>query len=356
LTSNKAIIALGADIKNRVAAGRGTELYAGEDIQDLAVRDNFKRFVKNVDGIVRKTGKPGIAAFDMHPLYFSSIYAKEKFGGRGTELFPVQHHHAHIASVMFEHKITAGIIAVAFDGTGYGTDGNIWGGEFFWAKGGQFVRAAHLKYMKMPGGDKVVSEPWRMVYGILGRKAEGLLRKVPARDKDIVLQMLEKSINCPLSSGAGRIFDAAAALLGLVLHAKFEAEGPIMLEKVSKDKTRDTYEYAVKNDGEIDILDVLPVFTGIIRDMKKGKEVSFIGSKFHNTIVNMIVKEVRRLAGKLKTRNAVLSGGVFQNTLIMDGVMKGLEDAGLKVYTNNLIPVNDLNIAYGQYYLAKQLH
>jgi hydrogenase maturation protein HypF len=345
-------LALGADIKNRFLLARGRELYFGPCLSDLSDARNYEVFTKEVRKAVKRT-RPDIVACDLHPGYFSTRLAEEYkplAKGHGPRL--VQHHHAHIASVMFEHGLKGPVVGVAFDGTGYGTDGNIWGGEFLVVDRKGFKRAAHLKYWKMPGGDKVVAEPWRMVLSILGEKGSSILKSVPKKDNELVMAMLKRDINSPLTSSAGRLFDAASALLGLCLYAEVEAEGPVKLELACDEQVKGSYEFRISPEDGCDIIDTKGLFAGMAADLKKGRRKEEIAAKFHNSMREIIVKTVKKISRKTGIKDVALSGGVFQNRFLASRTTEALARAGFKVVTNKISAVNDLNIALGQYYVS----
>jgi len=346
------ILATGADIKNRILLAKDNSIYIGSDINDLADAKIFSLFKKEVRQAL-KLGKPDIIACDLHPGYFSSQFAKEiKAQLKNCKLKLIQHHHAHIASVMQECDLRGPVIGVSFDGTGYGTDGNFWGGEFLLVKRSHFKRLGHLKYRKMPGKDKVVSEPWRMLLSILGKEAIPFLRGVPKKNQRLILTMLSKNINSPLTSSAGRIFDAAAALLGICLYAHYEAEGPIKLEKMCNQNIEASYKFKINRQNGTYIVDTDGLFLGMISDLRKGKDKRVIASKFHNSIAEIITSMVKKLSKRFKARKIVLSGGVFQNNFLKERLISQLNDSKLKVFTNIHTPVNDLNISLGQYYVS----
>ncbi len=349
---HKTILALGADIKNRFLIAKGKDLRFGPDIGDLSDARNFEFFKKEVRRATRNN-KPATITHDLHPGYFSTQFVKDyrtKYEVRNTEY--VQHHHAHIASVMQEHNLKKPVIGVSLDGTGYGGDGNSWGGEFLLVDRSAFKRIAHLKYRMMPGGDKVVYEPWRMALSILGKKAAPFLTEVRKKDKELILAMMSKNINSPLSSSAGRLFDACAALLGLCVYASYEAEGPIKLEAMCDEKIRQRYGFnAVKENG-CSIIDADGLFLGMIKDLKKRKNKRFIATKFHNSMAAIIVETVKELSKSFGIKDIGLSGGVFQNNFLRTKVIKEMADSGLNVFTNVETPVNDFNISLGQYYVS----
>ncbi|MFH1245932.1 MAG: hypothetical protein V1662_05530 [Candidatus Omnitrophota bacterium] len=344
----KIILALGADIKSRFLLARGTAFTFGPDIGDLSNPENLALFKRHIYKAVKGI-KPDIIACDMHPQYFSSIFAQ---GFTANLLLPVQHHHAHIASVMQEHQLKKDILGVSFDGTGFGQDGNLWGGEFLRVSKKGFQRLGHLKYRMMPGADKAVSEPWRMALSILGSQAFPFLKKVPREEQELVLKMLAKRINSPLSSSAGRLFDAAAALLGVCEYAAYEAEGPIKLEALCDETVEAHYEFTIVSKDGCYIVDTDDIFLRMRMDLTRGRDRRLIASTFHNSMAEIILQMIRKLSRTSGIKNAALSGGVFQNRFLKEKTIKKLTKTGVKVFTNERTPVNDFNISLGQYFAA----
>ena len=349
---NRTILAIGADMKNRFMVSKDMHLYFGPDIGDLSDASNYDFFKKEIRKAVKKF-KPDIIAYDLHPGYFSTQFAiAHSPQPTAQSPQPIQHHHAHIASVLEEHNLKKPVIGVAFDGTGFGTDGNIWGGEFLVVDKKGFKRLAHLKYNKMPGGDKVVSEPWRMVLSILGREGIPFIKSVKKEDKEWILSICEKNINSPLTSSAGRLFDACAALLGICERASYEAEGPIKLEKLCRDGIEESYEFKISKHNSSYIIDAEPIFLGIVKDLKKGSKKPVIATKFHNSIVRIILKTVKKLSKDTDIKDIALSGGVFQNRFLRTKAIKKLLSLGFKVFINEKVPVNDFNISLGQFHVS----
>ncbi|MBU3933244.1 MAG: hypothetical protein KKH11_01060 [Candidatus Omnitrophica bacterium] len=349
---HKTILALGADIKNRFLLTNGGLLHFGPDIGDLSEAENFELFKREVRKAVKDI-KPDIIACDLHPNYFSSLFAKEcSLQLKAHSLEPIQHHHAHVASVMQEHNLKGPVLGVSFDGTGYGQDGNSWGGEFLLVERHGFKRLAHLKYRMMPGGDKVTREPWRMALSILGKKAVSFMCEVDRKDKQTILFMMAKNINSPLTSSAGRLFDAAAALLGVCVYASYEAEGPIKLEAMCDKKVEGYYKFSVFKKGSNLVIDTDEMFSGMLKDLKKGKNKRLIATRFHNSMAEIVVGMVKKLSRSFGIKDIALSGGVFQNNFLKNKVVAGINDSGMKVFTNIQTPVNDLNISLGQYYVS----
>jgi hydrogenase maturation protein HypF len=355
---NKTILAIGADMKNRSLLAKAGRICFSLDTGDLSDAGNYGSFKKKVLRLVKnEKARPGTIAYDLHPGYFSTKFARE-FGAdlKLKNMVPVQHHHAHIASVMYEYGLEGPVIGVSFDGTGYGTDGNIWGGEFLVVDKKGFTRAGHLKYRMMPGGDKAVLEPWRMVLSILGEKGAPFLKDVPRQEKELVLTMMSKGLNSPLTSSAGRLFDAAAALLGICVRAKHEAEGPIRLESMCKDDVEGHYGFEIEKENRCFVIDTDELFTGMTRDMRKEQDTGIIASKFHNSMCRLIVETVRKISKSTGIKDVALSGGVFQNRYLTPRIQKGLIGLNHKTFVNRSLPANDLNIALGQYFAVSGGH
>ncbi|MBD3271015.1 MAG: hypothetical protein GF384_00575 [Elusimicrobia bacterium] len=352
--SNNTMLAAGADIKNRFLIAKGSVQYAGPALGDLADTRYFIQYKKHITRLLKKiSSKPRIIAHDMHPGYVSSQYMRTLHETilPDAKLFPIQHHHAHIASILYENTITKPIIGVAFDGTGYGTDGALWGGEFLLVEGSTFTRLAHCQYHPMPGGDRVVFEPWRMVMGILGNLGYSVLDTVPETEKKLVQSMIDHRINTPVTSSAGRLFDAAAALLNLCRYAAYEAQGPIDLEKRTDPAITVSYPYHRAHTNGCSVIITKEIFLHMLRDIKHKKSQVHIATAFHNTIAMIIAQTVQQLSRSLKIRTVGLSGGVFLNKFLYNRVRQYCARSNITIVTNTST-TNDLNIAQGQYYVS----
>ena len=348
----KTILALGTDIKNRILLAKGSSIRFGADIGDLSEVSNYELFKKEVRKALKRY-KPNIIAFDLHPNYFSSLLAKAiSYQPSAISYQPIQHHHAHIASVMYEHNLPGPVIGVSFDGTGYGEDGNSWGGEFLLVGKSGFKCLAHLKYRMLPGADKVVFEPWRMAVSILREKALTFLPGVKKIDKELVLKMLSKRINSPLSSSAGRLFDAAASLLGVCLYASHQAQGPIKLEAMCNPKINTSYGFSISRQNSCCVIDTDGLFLGMLNDLRYKRDKSIIATKFHNSLAEIIAETVKKLFKVYNVKKIALSGGVFQNNFLKTKAIKALTKLGFDVFTNIKTSVTDWNISLGQYYVS----
>jgi hydrogenase maturation protein HypF len=302
--------------------------------------------------------KPTLIVHDLHPDYLSTKYAKEF----KIPQIAVQHHHAHIASCMAEHQLDEKVIGIALDGIGLGDDGNIWGGEFMICDLADYERYSHFEYIPMPGGDHATKNPWRMAvsylfkyYGpaLLDLKLD-FLKDIPTHEIDLVISMLDKKINCPLTSSTGRLFDAVAALTDICTKSTFHAEAPMRLEAATNSTTIETYNFEIGEDIKLE-----NIFKGIIEDLQAGINKAVIATKFHHTIINIIFANAKLIKQSHGINKVVLSGGSFQNRFILERVEILLEQEGFEVYAQENIPANDGGLALGQLAIAakrRQLH
>jgi len=351
------ILALGSDVKNQALIASRKGIKYGDVIGDLSDSANNARFKETIKRLITSSkGKPQVISCDMHPNYFSSMFANEYAKkNRMRPPISVQHHQAHIGSVVYENGLNKPVIGVSFDGTGYGTDGRLWGGEFFLVDKGDFRRMAHFRYIMLPGGDKVVFEPWRILLSILGKPAKAYLRKAAKGDIDLVLKMMDKGVNCPVSSSAGRVFDAAAVLVCNLEFARSQAQGPIGLESLCDPAIKKSYPFDLVLEDGCYIIDIVKAFKKMAQDIDRKVDGRIIATGFHNTMVKIILDVAVRLSGDLNIRDVALSGGVFQNKFLVSRVKEMAGAHGLEVYFNSTSQANDLNIALGQYYIAKNI-
>ncbi|MGB9597042.1 MAG: carbamoyltransferase HypF, partial [Candidatus Poribacteria bacterium] len=301
---------------------------------------------------------PKILAYDLHPDYLSTKYALSQ---EDKKLVGVQHHHAHIASCMAENGLSEKVIGIAMDGTGYGIDGNIWGCEFLLADYSGFQRYAHLKYLPMPSGDMAVKEPYRMALSYLYDAFDGELNNIdiPFIDRigykkiDLIKKLIERSINTPLTSSCGRLFDAVSSLIGIRDVITYEAQSAIELEMIAEHNISDRYGYEIIDQEELLIIDIKEMFYEIISDLKNGLSKGVISAKFHNTLIDFIAticEEIRKTDKDIN--KVVLSGGVFQNKYLLDNTIKLLENKEFTTYFHKRIPTNDGGISLGQSVIA----
>jgi hydrogenase maturation protein HypF len=258
---------------------------------------------------------------------------------------------------MAEHRLDERVIGVALDGTGYGTDGHIWGSEFLLCDLNDFERITHFDYIPLPGGDSAAEEPWRtavsFLYKVFGREFLTLelpaLKHLDPEKVELIIQMIDKKINCPLSSGAGRLFDCVASLLNLVQNATFQAEGPMRLEAIVSSDCTASYAFECN-----ETIQFTTTIQEIIDDILRGTDKSIIATKFHNTIILVIFETVKSIRMKAGINKVVLSGGVFQNKYLLEGTIQVLLKNNFEVFSHATVPSNDGGIALGQLAVASK--
>ncbi len=346
------IIATGAELTNCFCIGKDNQAILSQHIGDLKNAETLEFYTNTLEQFKKLFRlKPMLIVSDMHPDYLSTKYADST----DFKKIRVQHHHAHIASCMTEHKLDEKVIGVSFDGTGFGDDNNIWGGEFFVCDLNEYKRYTHFEYIPMPGGDKVTKEPWRMavsyLYKIYGKDFLNLklpfLKDINTENINLLFQAIDKNINTPLTSSAGRLFDAVSAMINLCPVSKFHAEAPMRLESVIDSNCNEHYDFSF--DTTISFTNTIK---GIIEDFKAGVSISVISAKFHNTIINIIFAIVSEMSKSTGINKVVLSGGTFQNKYILERTESVLTKQGYKVYAHNKVPSNDGGIALGQIAIA----
>jgi len=352
-----AILAVGGHLKNAVAWTRGGNVFLSQHIGDLESGEAFAAFRRVIDDLVRLHDvRPAHVAVDMHPDYISAKYARSL----GLPLLAVQHHHAHVAACAAENELSGRVLGVSWDGTGYGPDGTIWGGEFLLADEDSFRRIAHWRCFRLPGGERAVKEPRRaavgLLYEMLGERAfepplPAPLAACTAAERMLFRRMLAGAIHSPLTSSAGRLFDAVASLAGIRQTNAYEGQAAMELEfAVPRDPPADRYPFRIAGSGPGGeaagawVLDWEPMMRDILRDLQRGTSPGIVAARFHNTLAAAIV-EVARLAGE---ERVVLSGGCFQNSYLTRRAVECLEAAGFRPYRHQRIPPNDGGIALGQ--------
>jgi hydrogenase maturation protein HypF len=361
--STRPILACGGELKNTFCLTRDEYAFVSQhmgDMENLETLEHFQRTVEIYKKLFRI--QPEIVAYDLHPEYLSTKYA---LGLPGKKV-GIQHHFAHLAGCLAENGEEGPAIGLSFDGLGLGTDGALWGGEFLVGDFYSFRRKAHLEYLPVPGGEAAVRHPWRMalsyVYGLLGK--ERLMKFLPLFTRAvqvsgpgeekirIILQQIDRKINSPLTSSCGRLFDAVSALLGLCPSISYEGQAAMELEMIADPDEKGEYEFFTDREGEKEVIRLRPLIGGVIRDLEGGIASSIISGKFHNTLVRMGVTVSQKIRDGGGPEKVTLSGGVFQNRLLLERMKDQLEAAGFKVLVHRQVPCNDGGLSLGQAVIA----
>jgi hydrogenase maturation protein HypF len=360
----KQVLACGAEEKNTFCLTRDEHAFLSQHIGDMENEETLVHFENTIE-LYKKLFRvePEIIAYDMHPEYLSTKYALAVAAEQKLKAVPVQHHHAHIASCLVENKAEGPVIGVAFDGTGYGPDGTIWGGEFLLADLHSFERVGHLEYVPLVGGVAAIRKPYRMalsyLYTLLGDdfSLEGLpIGKLGPSQIEIIRQQLKRGINCPPTSSAGRLFDAVSALAGVRGEIDYEAQAAIELEMLAPDELPETkngfYPFSIDEHQGVRQVKLVELFSALVEDIKSGAPASMISFRFHSTVAQMITRMCRLISRGKGMNQVALSGGVFQNRLLLRLATSALQRDGFSVLTHHLVPCNDGGISLGQAVIA----
>jgi hydrogenase maturation protein HypF len=353
------ILAVGGELKNTICVVRGSEAFLSQHIGDLENLESYGFFGEAVEHLRRILEvRTRIIAYDLHPDYFSTKWAR---GQGGAKLVGVQHHHAHIASCMAENHLDGKVIGIALDGTGYGTDGAIWGGEVLLADGTDFERAAHLEYIALPGGAAAIHEPWRVALSYLtkhyGDELRDLdlpfLQSIPPRRLQVVQQMIDREIHSPRTSSCGRLFDAVAALVGIRSTVNYEAQAAIELEMAAYDSIDDgAYPFDIIPEGSGWKVGTFSLFQWMLRDIRRHESMADISRRFHAGLAALFVELSENIREQSNLNRVCLSGGCFQNALLFQLLVDGLRAKSFEVYFHSEVPTGDGGISLGQALVA----
>ena len=353
------ILAVGGELKNTLCLTRGRHAFLSQHIGDLENLESYRFFEEAAAHLQRILEvEPRLLAYDLHPDYFSTRWALAR-----TDLpcVGVQHHHAHLASCMAENHLQGQVIGFSLDGTGYGTDGQIWGGEVLVADYREFTRAAHFAYIPMPGGAAAIHEPWRMALSYLaqhfGREFLGFqipfVRQLEPGRVEVLLRMLAQKVNSPLTSSCGRLFDAVAALAGVRQSVNYEAQAAIELEMLIDDADRGApYPLAVMEDEDAWLLDTRPLFEALVRDLRQGVPAGALSRRFHQGLVEALAGVAQLLRERTALNRVCLSGGTFQNVYLLEHLEQRLRSEGFEVFTHAEVPPGDGGLSLGQALVA----
>lgn len=351
------MLAVGAQLKNTFAFGLERAATISHHIGDLDNLSAYREFTRDIALYERVLGAtPRMLVHDSHPEYASTRYAIERAARDGLAALAVQHHHAHIAGCLAEHGVTEAAIGVAFDGTGFGEDGTIWGGEFLIGDIAVVRRAARLRAVAMPGGDQAIRQPWRMALAYLtdaGLDAGPIRARVGATQWGVVTRMIERRLNAPLTSSAGRLFDAVACIAGVRDVASFEGQAAMELETLATQAAPDgTYDATLEDAGDCLVIDTRPIVRAVWRDRAAGVAPPRIARRFHAGLVTIVTSVAVALRARTGLTTVALSGGVFQNALLTVDCERQLTEAGFRVLRHRLVPPGDGGISFGQLAVA----
>ena len=343
------ILAVGSELKNAICLLKGNKAIISQHIGDLENVEAYNFFKLTIGHLQRIFDvKPELIVHDMHPQYFSTQWAKEQ---SDTKLISIQHHHAHLAACMAENQLTEPVIGIIMDGTGYGTDGTIWGGEILIGDYNNFDRFAHFEQIPLPGGDAAIKSPWRTAISYLHRTFNGNIPDIPFinnHDIDPIIEMVDKNINSPLTSSCGRLFDAVAAMSGGRQTIRYEAQAAIELMQAFDSTNVRPFSFVIELKNNHREILLQPIIRSVVRSIQNNESFFKISSRFHTTLIQIfleIVKDARKETG---INDIALSGGVFQNMVLFEHTILALEKANFKVYTHSQVPTNDGGISLGQ--------
>ena len=357
LPAARPILACGAELKSTFCLARGRRAVVSQHIGDLERFETLRSFTTGIEHLQRLLAiRPEVVVHDLHPEYLSTKHAFER---DGVELVGVQHHHAHLAACLAEHGDPGRAVGAIFDGTGLGTDGTIWGGELLVGDLGSFRRAGMLLPVRLPGGARAIRQPWRMACAWLD--ACGIGDRPPALSGHVdeerwrQVRRLAGSELAPVTTSMGRLFDAVAALCGLRAEVTYEGQAAIELEAACEPHERRRHPIdVVERDGVL-VIDPRETVQAVAAELAAGVPVGVVASRFHGAVIHAAVEACTALAAAERTDRVVLSGGVFQNRRLLEGVAAGLGDGGLQVLVPERLPVNDGGISYGQAAVAVRL-
>jgi hydrogenase maturation protein HypF len=359
------ILAVGGHLKNTVALLTGNQVLMSQHLGDLGTVEADVAFRRAIEDLQRLVGvKPGMVACDLHPDYRSSVFAREVAAALSVPLVSVQHHHAHVAACMAEHNLDGEVLGVAWDGAGYGPDGHLWGGEFLIAGYQGFRRLAHLRPFRLPGGEMAIRDPWRCAFSVL-RETYGekvAVDELPARlsmkgVSNSLAVLLRKGIASPWTTSMGRLFDAVSSLAGLCDETSFEGQAAMALECAAERYVKlfpgneTSYRFTVirgEDNPAIWVADWRPLIESLIEDMREGCSPERIAYRFHLTLADLI----GQIAEQAALPRVVLTGGCFQNVLLLQLARRRLERAGFTAYTHRQVPPNDGGLSLGQAVVA----
>jgi hydrogenase maturation protein HypF len=354
------VLACGAELKNTFGLARDRYAFLSHHIGDMENYETLRSFEEGILHFERLFRvSPQVIACDLHPNYLATRYAQQRARQEGLPLIPIQHHHAHLAACLADNGWNSSepVIGLSFDGTGYGTDGAIWGSEVLLGGYKEYQRRYHLAYVPLPGGDQAVRKPVRMALSHLW--AAGLewepdlppAGELCAEERTVLRTQLERRINAPLTSSMGRLFDAASALLGVRQKATYEGQAAIELEALADPHETGFYPFDVQGES----VSPKPLWQALLADWRAGVRLPILSARFHNSLTHLAVdlcRSIRQESGAAHVNTIALSGGVWQNRFLLERTVPALEKEGFQVLVHRHVPANDGCIALGQIMIA----
>jgi hydrogenase maturation protein HypF len=357
------LLAAGPELKNTFCLTRNNYAFLSHHIGDLENYETLRAFedgIRHYERLFRID--PQAIAYDLHPDYLATRYAQKRAEEQALPTIGVQHHHAHVAACLAEngHPGDRPVIGLSLDGTGYGEDGAIWGGEILLADYAGFDRLYHLAYVPLPGGDQAIREPWRVALSHLQRAGIPWVEDLPpvhhARQRasdagdplDLLQRQIASGLNSPPTSSMGRLFDAVSSLLGVRQAANYEAQAAIELEAFADQDESGAYPFAIEDK----LLDPTPMFTALISDLRAGITLPMLSARFHNTIAQLMHQVCQKIRTQTGMSEVALSGGVWQNMILLNKTFRLLDGDGFKVYLHRQVPANDGGVSLGQAVIA----
>ncbi len=348
------VLAVGGELKNTVCLLQKNRAFLSQHIGDLENLEAYNFFRLTIDHLQKVFDtRPKLIVHDLHPRYLSTQWAKEQID---VPLLGVQHHHAHLAAVMAEHGIEEQVLGIIMDGTGYSIDGTIWGGEILLGDYSGFERLAAFEPMPLPGGDAAIKAPWRTAVAYL-HQSFGELPKLPflgEHDYKPIVDIVEKNVSCFTTSSCGRLFDAVAAMSGGRQIIHYEGQAAIELMQLSDNVSAEPFKYEFSQQGNLKLMLVKPLIRAIVKAIQSGCDLGEIGSRFHQTLCDMLSTMVKQLRRKHDINKVVVSGGVFQNKILFEALVKDLETSKFSVISHEKVPTNDGGIALGQALIGRK--
>lgn len=356
--SGPSVLACGAELKNTFCITRGAQAFVSQHIGNLDEHPAYQFFEEAVaDWLKLLEVSPALVAHDMHPDYLSTRFAQRFDVGRRVA---VQHHHAHVAACMAEHGLTGKVIGVSLDGAGFGPDGSVWGGEFMVADLCDYQRVGHLQQYRLVGGDEAVRHPSRMAFSVLvsefGPEADAIAQRflpsIPAAHRGILADLVARGIRSPLTSSAGRLFDAVSALMGLCDEVSYEGQAAIRLQTVARTDVRDAYSFGMNVSKRPWVLSTGRMFTELLSDLRAGIDRGVMAARFHRGLAAGVASMCEAIRNETGLVDVALSGGVFQNHLLLRWITESLKDKGFSVHCHRVVPPNDGGVSLGQAVIA----